>query len=93
MISDIITTEIVKHDLFSTCLTNQCCGVVNMYDKNDIKTMIDGMSISGVLDILSQVCYEKAEDLRTDWQDPDTARAWEKVGRAVGKIRIKADLY
>ena len=55
--------------------------------------MIDGMSLSGVLDILSQVCYEKAENLRNDWQDPDTARAWEKVGRAVGKIKIKADLY
>lgn len=80
----------------STCLTNLTdfqYGVLKMYDKDDIKTMIDGMSLSGVLEILSQVCYEKAEHLRTNWQDPDTARAWEKVARAVGKIKIKTDLY
>jgi hypothetical protein len=74
-------------------LTDSYSGVLKMYDKDDIKTMIDGMSLSGVLEILSQVCYEKAEHLRTNWEDPDTARAWEKVGRAVGKIKIKADLY
>jgi|GEM_PF-739352 len=76
-----------------TFFTDFQYGVLKMYDKDDIKTMIDGMSLSSVLEILSQVCYEKAEHLRTNWQDPDTARAWEKVARAVGKIKIKADLY
>lgn len=64
-----------------------------MYDKDNIKEMLDSMSVSDVLQIMSQICYEKAELLRSNWQDPDTAREWEKVGRAVGKIKIKSDLY
>ncbi len=63
-----------------------------MYDKSDIEIMIENLSLSGMLSILSQVCYEKAEHLRTNWQDLETARTWEKVGRAVGKIKIKTDL-
>ncbi|MGH1397498.1 MAG: hypothetical protein ACRAVC_26185 [Trichormus sp.] len=64
-----------------------------MYDKEDIKAMLDSMSVVDVLRILSQVCYEKAEYLRTDYQHTETAREWEKVGRAVGKIKIKTELY
>ncbi|MEA5565472.1 MULTISPECIES: hypothetical protein [unclassified Anabaena] len=64
-----------------------------MYDKEDIKAMLDSMSVVDVLRIMSQICYEKAEYLRTDYQDSETARAWEKVGRAVGKIKIKTELY
>lgn len=63
-----------------------------MYDKDDIKAMLDSMSVSDVLRIMSQVCYEKAESLRANWQDPETAREWEKVGRAVGKIKVKTEL-
>ncbi|AUT01542.1 hypothetical protein CLI64_14730 [Nostoc sp. CENA543] len=64
-----------------------------MYDKEDIKAMLDNMSFVDVLRIMSQICYEKAEYLRTDWQDNETARAWEKVGRAVARIKIKTELY
>jgi hypothetical protein len=64
-----------------------------MYDKEDIEAMLDSMSVVDVLRIMSQICYEKAEYLRTDYQDSETARAWEKVGRAVGKIKIKTELY
>ncbi|MBD2361587.1 hypothetical protein H6G36_10410 [Anabaena minutissima FACHB-250] len=63
-----------------------------MYDKEDIKAMLDSMSVVDVLRIMSQICYEKAEYLRTDYQHSETARAWEKVGRAVGKIKIKTEL-
>ncbi|HIK04781.1 MAG TPA: hypothetical protein IGS40_08705 [Trichormus sp. M33_DOE_039] len=64
-----------------------------MYDKEDIEAMLDSMSVVDVLRIMSQICYEKAEYLRTDWEDNETARAWEKIGRAVGKIKIKTELY
>ncbi|UKP00304.1 hypothetical protein [Nostoc sp. UHCC 0870] len=64
-----------------------------MYDKEDIEAMLDSMSVVDVLRIMSEICYEKAEYLRTDYQDSETARAWEKVGRAVGKIKIKTELY
>ncbi|HBW33769.1 hypothetical protein H6G49_11140 [Nostoc sp. PCC 7120 = FACHB-418] len=64
-----------------------------MYSKEDIQAMLDSMNVSEMLKIMSQICYEKAEILRSDWQDIETARAWEKVGRAVGKIKIKTELY
>ncbi|QFZ15414.1 MULTISPECIES: hypothetical protein [Nostocaceae] len=70
-----------------------CDGDGNMYSKEDIQAMLDSMNVSDVLKIMSQICYEKAEILRSDWQDIETARAWEKVGRAVGKIKIKTELY
>ncbi|QLE59485.1 hypothetical protein FD725_21950 [Nostoc sp. TCL26-01] len=64
-----------------------------MYNEDDIKALLDSMNLSDILKIMSQICYEKAQCLRTDWQDLETARDWEKVGRAVGKIKIKTDLY
>lgn len=82
----------VDDGLYQSSLTNSGFGVVKMYDKSDIETLIENMSLPGVLSILSQVCYEKAEHLRNNYQDLETARTWEKVGRAVGKIKIKTDL-
>jgi hypothetical protein len=70
-----------------------CNGDGSMYSKEDIQAMLDSMDVSEMLKIMSQICYEKAEILRSDWQDIETARAWEKVGRAVGKIKIKTELY
>lgn len=70
-----------------------CARDGNMYSKEDIQAMLDSMNVSDVLKIMSQICYEKAENLRSDWQDIETARAWEKIARAVGKIKIKTELY
>lgn len=64
-----------------------------MYGKEDIQAILDSMNVSEMLKIMSQICDEKAETLRSEWQDIETARAWEKVGRSVRKIKIKADLY
>jgi hypothetical protein len=41
-----------------------------------IEKMIDGNSLVEILEIVSHVCTEKADHVRTNWQDEDLSNAW-----------------
>lgn len=62
--------------------------------KRELMTVLEGMidrnSINGVLSALSEVCGEKADHLRSNWQDDATAKAWERAGKAVDKAQAVA---
>jgi len=47
--------------------------------------MIDHYGLLSVLEDISVVCWEKAEHIRTNWQDDKLARAWEEAGVVVDK--------
>ena len=51
-----------------------------------LETLIDGSSVETVLDQLAETCFLKADHLRTNWQDENMAKAWEKLARRIGKI-------
>lgn len=42
------------------------------------------VNVSGVLLSLINVCMLKAEHIRHDWQDEETAKTWEKVAQLIG---------
>ena len=51
-----------------------------------LEQLVDSFSILDVVSALSYVCYEKAEHLRSNWQDSRTGDAWGQVGSALDKV-------
>jgi hypothetical protein len=55
-----------------------------------LEAIVDRNSLPEVLEALSQICYEKAEHIETNWLDTELAKAWRKAGEIVLKASIKA---
>ncbi len=45
-------------------------------DKLHIEMLIDNCTLSAVLDMLADICLDKAEHIVTNWQDKPTASHW-----------------
>ena len=54
-----------------------------------LETMIDRMSLQTVLEHLMTICGEKAEHVRTNWQDEGLAQDWEKAGLQIDAVAEK----
>jgi hypothetical protein len=52
-----------------------------------LEDYIDRTSLSSVLNLLSAIADEKAEHIRTNWQDSITAAKWDK---AADKLAVLA---
>ena len=52
----------------------------------EIEKVIDVMSLSCLLDLIVNICHEKAEHFRTYWQDEKSARAWDKTGKRILRL-------
>jgi hypothetical protein len=46
-----------------------------------LETAIDAAGLGMVLEILAGICNEKADHLRSNWQDERTAREWDRNAR------------
>lgn len=55
-----------------------------LLSSTDLETAID--SQIDVLELLAAICREKAEHVRTSWQDKELADAWEKAAGKLDKI-------
>lgn len=53
---------------------------LNEKRKENLESMIDGSSVSEVLDLLGTICAEKAQHIRENWQDEPMAQRWERAG-------------
>ena len=53
-------------------------------DKETLGGMLDGMSLKGVLLLIQEIAYGKAEHLR-DIEDWQLAREWERTGWKIGR--------
>ena len=57
----------------------------------ELENFIDKSSLSDVLESLVEICYAKAEHLRSNWQDSKAAKSWDRdaavIGRMVSKIQ------
>ena len=49
-----------------------------------LEDILDKSSMRNVLDALGEICYEKAEHIRINWQDEPLAKLWDKQG---GKLK------
>lgn len=64
-------------------------------DEVSLEKLLDATSVPHVLGLLSQICTEKAEHLRVNWDDKPQADAWEKAAVQLDKmseLRVFNDL-
>ncbi len=53
--------------------------------KTELELMIDKHGMRAVLLALTDIAYEKAEHVMTNYQDKPLAKAWESAARAVNR--------
>ena len=58
--------------------------VVTPEDAMALETLIDRTSVSAVLESLGEICSEKAEHIRENWQDTQLARDWDAMALQMG---------
>ncbi len=58
----------------------------------ELEVYIDKTSLSNVLDELADICNEKAEHIRTNWQDGLLAKEWEKAAKALEHLSFKVTI-
>ena len=56
--------------------------------EDKIEQEIDIYGMGSIIDILVTICYEKADHVRTNWQDEYLAKQWEKQAKVFDKIKI-----
>ena len=59
---------------------------------DQLEPLIDRASLATVLEALSQVCWEKADHLQSNWQDPVAAKTWRKASNAIDRIIPKVSV-
>jgi hypothetical protein len=63
-------------------------------DRHNIEAVIDACGLGSVLTAIGEICGEKAEHVRTNWQDEPLAKQWDAHGTRVTKLADKVvDFY
>lgn len=55
-------------------------------DADKLEEMIDAGGLTKLVDALSVIAFEKAEHIRSNWQDVTTANAWERDAKALQRL-------
>lgn len=55
---------------------------------DSLESLVDQLTLSAVLEMLERICHKKAENLRTHWQDENSAKLWDKAARQIEQINI-----
>lgn len=53
-----------------------------------LERMVDAFGLEAVLSCLAEVCYEKADHLRSNWQDAAAAKLWERNGNQLDNVKV-----
>jgi hypothetical protein len=56
-----------------------------------LEDFIDRHGMKGVMDALARIADEKADHVRTNWQDEKTARTWERDARKADRLALKLE--
>lgn len=56
---------------------------------DDIENLIDKYGLEGICDAISHICGEKADHVRSTWQDEPMAKAWEKNAKLFDALTAK----
>ena len=57
-------------------------------DECVLESMIDEFGLHTIVDALATICFEKAEHLRSNWQDENMARNWDLQGKQFHKVKV-----
>lgn len=56
-----------------------------------IEQTIDATSLARLLEIVAEICHEKAEHLRANWQDNASAQPWLRDAAKLQKLAAKLE--
>jgi hypothetical protein len=59
---------------------------VNPQERQTLESLVDKYSLAQVIENLAEICYGKAEHLRTNWQDEQSAKYWERNGKRLDRL-------
>ena len=54
--------------------------------KDKLESLLDGTSLSYLLSVLGEICFEKADHIQINWQDKVNADLWNDAGEFIAKI-------
>lgn len=55
-----------------------------------LESMVDRAGVRNVLYALAHICGEKADHIRSNWQDVPLARHWEQRARTISRLALLA---
>ena len=56
--------------------------------KTELEAILDSSKLEWVIEALGQICWQKAEHIRANWQDEELAQRWEKAGNKLARASI-----
>lgn len=60
--------------------------MITQANKYALEAMIDSNTLAEVVAALSEICAEKADHIRANWQDAVTAQAWDIAADKLGRV-------
>jgi hypothetical protein len=61
-------------------------------DQDTVENLIDRLTLRWLLDLVAQVCHEKADHLRANWQDESAGKNWERVSEFMDRVMKDASV-
>jgi len=53
-----------------------------------MEQLVDSLGMIDFLEILEGICYEKSDHIRTNWQDEELAKCWERNAKTLSKVKV-----
>ena len=57
-------------------------------DLETLESLVDSHGLSAVVCMLSEICTEKAEHLRANWQDTPSAKPWAVSSNRLANVKF-----
>jgi hypothetical protein len=58
------------------------------HEKDDLEQMIDRHGLAAILEAVSDICSAKADHLRSNWQDAESAKVWDSDAKKISKVVV-----
>jgi hypothetical protein len=60
-------------------------------NSEELETMLDQSSLGDILAALAEIANEKADHLRSNWQDDVAAKSWERDAAKLDKLTARLE--
>lgn len=61
-------------------------GIRNESHFETLERVLDQSNLHELMLHLARICYEKSEHIAENWQDMETAKAWESAAKQLGNV-------
>ena len=68
------------------------CPIPTKDEYDALEALMDRIGVVRTLDAVATICHQKADFVRSDWQDNALAKQWDHVGQIVSKCAAQRAL-